>query len=145
MKHSEPEPPPCMQVIGTMELKHITHGCYLLSFKNVTFQNFLSRRPNWISILQYYFPRSSYPKNKHSRDMSGMLYFAAVIKHYVFPLESQPYSSIQRNSEVTEDWQKQSQDHRITRVHRESRSHFLLNDSNLRKESKHTESYVTKD
>lgn len=63
MKHSGSEPPPYMQVIGTMKLKHSTHGCNLLSFKNVTLQNFLSCGSNWISILQYYFPTSSYLKN----------------------------------------------------------------------------------
>lgn len=63
MKPSGPEPPPCIQVIATMELKHSTHGCYLFSLKKVTFQNFLCCGSNWMSILQYYFLRSSYLKN----------------------------------------------------------------------------------
>lgn len=63
MKHSGPEAIPCMQVIGTMELKHSTHGYYLPSLKNITFQNFLCCGSNCMSILQCYFPRSSYLKN----------------------------------------------------------------------------------
>lgn len=128
MKHSGPGPAPCYWHNGA-ETQH----SWMLSPQPQKCN--ISELPVlWVKLDEHSLILFSqeFLSEKHSRDTTGMLYFSAVIRHYVLPLESQPYRLIQRNSEVRKDWQKPSQDHRNTHVHRESGSIFLLHDSNLR-------------